>query len=443
MRARFERWLAPALCLLAPAGAMAQSTDGFHEIQVFPVVVDSTSFVQRFSFRAASFDNTPATLSPKYYPAQGTGQGAPLDCPTFQVAFGGMTFDSLRALCPALAGGSQFGFLVVEQTGATHVPFSGYSRVSNPQGAGFAVEAFPAPTFTSAFSTVAGLRRLAASQGSPAYQSNCFIGLMGEHQATTQTSRVLVGLLDDTGSELGAAVTFDLLPGQLVRLLDVFSAVGAPPGNHDRVTMVARPVLITPDAPRPGIVSFCTVQDNTSFGADFRIAKQEYGYGTVDSVDFSPGSYDGHVMRVSLTYANPGPPGTGLPFTINVGTVQQNTHSFYFRHPDWISCELVGGQGGVTRLVPENGLEMRLLAWDVVHGYTVLAGGASVVGWDRIYLGDKRERAEGFNTQYFVQVEDNAAMGPLGTVDYGLRCWSGSGHTRGDMVRYQRAANDF
>ena len=73
----------------------------------------------------------------------------------------------------------------------------------------------------------------------------------------------------------------------------------------------------------------------------------------------------------------------------------------------------------------------------------MLAGGASVVGWDRIYLGDKRERAEGFNTQYFVQVEDNAAMGPLGTVDYGLRCWSGSGHTRGDMVRYQRAANDF
>jgi hypothetical protein len=335
---------------------------------------------------------------------------------------------------------------VIEQRGSQHLAFSGFSRVSNHAGAGFAIEAFPAHTFTSAFSTVAGLRRKAALAGAPAYQSNCFIGLLAEHAAVESTTRVQAGLLDSAGQELGAPVEMDFLPGQLVRLLDVFSAVGASAGDHDGATLVARPILTVPDAQRPGILAFCTVQDNTSFGADFRIAKQEYGYGTADSVDFSPASYDGHVMRASLTFANPGPPGTGLPFTINVGMGQQNTHSFYFRHPDWISCELLGAPGSpgaFERLLPEDGLEMRLLAWDAEHGYTVLVGGAGVVGWDRLYLGDKRQRAEGFNTQYFVQVEDNSAMGAQGAVNYGLRCWSGSGHTRGEIIRYQRAANDF
>ena len=109
-----SRWsLILFAALLGAPAASAQSTDGFHEIQVFPVVVDSTSFTQRFSFRATSFDNAAATLSPRYYPAQGTTQAGPLDCPAFDVFFAGKTYDSLRALCPGLATGSQFGFLVI------------------------------------------------------------------------------------------------------------------------------------------------------------------------------------------------------------------------------------------------------------------------------------------------------------------------------------------
>lgn len=439
MRACIGGLLAAAFLFHSPV-ARSQSTDGFHEIQVFPVVVESGSFAQRFSFRASSFDGSPAIVSPRYYPAQGTSQATAIDCPTFEVPFGGKTFDSLRAMCPALAAGAQFGFLVFEQTSGKLIPVSGFSRVSNPQGAGFAVEAFPAHTFASALSTVAGLRRMAATASTPAFQTNCFVGLMGEHATVASTSRVLVGLLDEDGNELGSAITYDLLPGQVVRMLDVFAAVGAPAGNHDRVTMVSRQVLQN-EPPRPGIISFCTVQDNTSFGADFRIAKQESAvFG--NNVPFGPGAYDGIAMRASLTYANPGTAGS-QPFSITVGLGQQNTHVFYFRHPDWISCELVGGPGNVTRLVPEDGLEMRLLAWDATTGWTAIAGGAGVTGWDRFYLGDKRERGEGFNTEYLLQVEDNTAMGALGSVDYGLRCLSGSGHTRGEMILYQRAANDF
>jgi hypothetical protein len=86
---------------------------------------------------------------------------------------------------------------------------------------------------------------------------------------------------------------------------------------------------------------------------------------------------------------------------------------------------------------------MRLLAWDA-HGYTPIAGGAGVTGWDRIYLGDKRERGEGMNTEYILQVE-NKTYTPGGGVDvpYALRCWSGSGHTRGDLIMYHREASDF
>ena len=96
-------WLLAAIsCFLLPASSTAQSTDGFHEIQVFPVVVDSTSFAQRFSFRASSFDGSPAVLSPRYYPAQGTSQATAIDCPSFEVPFGGKMFDSLRARHPEL-----------------------------------------------------------------------------------------------------------------------------------------------------------------------------------------------------------------------------------------------------------------------------------------------------------------------------------------------------
>lgn len=434
------RLVAAAATMLALASpASAQSTDGFHEIQVVPVVVDSASFSQRFDFRAVLSiisGTVVAELHPRYYPADGTTQPGPIDCPSFQVGIKGKSFDGLRAMCPGLTAGSQFGFLVIEQHASEHLAFSVFSRVSNPAGAGFAVEAFPAHTFTTARSTAAGLRRKSASAGSPAYQSNCFVGLMGEHASVTTPTRVLAGLLGPDGLDLGTAVTLDLHPGQMVRLLDVFAAVGAPEGDHDHATFFTRPVIADGD-PRPGVIAFCTVQDNTSFGADFRIAKQEYGDMPGISVPL-PAGWDEHVQRVTLSFRNI----VGPEFSLNTGGMQQNTHLFYFRNPDWISCELTD-PATFSRMLPAKGLEMRLLAWDA-HGYTPIAGGAGVLGWDRVYLGDKRERGDGSNTAYLLQVENMTySPGGGGDVPYGLRCWSGSGHTRGDMITYRRSASDF
>jgi hypothetical protein len=79
-------------------------------------------------------------------------------------------------------------------------------------------------------------------------------------------------LFDDaSGAQIGSTVSGSLNPFELFRYLDVFSAVGAAPGDYANV----RAQFIRTSVDSQPLVGFCTVQDNTSFGADFRIAKTE------------------------------------------------------------------------------------------------------------------------------------------------------------------------
>jgi hypothetical protein len=126
-----------------------QSTDGFHSIQIFPVVVDSAAFTQRFTFTNPDPDRA-AVIAVRYFPGVGTSQAAPLDCPNITVVkASGLEFNSLRELCPGLAAGSQFGYLYTHEINAGNRMYAAFSRVSNPSANGFSVEAFPAHTFTS------------------------------------------------------------------------------------------------------------------------------------------------------------------------------------------------------------------------------------------------------------------------------------------------------
>src|SRR5206468_165838 len=102
-------------------------------------------------------------------------------------------------------------------------------------------------------------RRAAAA---PGFQSNCFIGAMGE--------AVGVDLeLDDADGLLIATAHYDLTANQFVRLLDVFSALGAPAGDYANM----RAQFTQNSTGHPTYLGFCTVQNNTSFDADFRVAK--------------------------------------------------------------------------------------------------------------------------------------------------------------------------
>jgi hypothetical protein len=423
---RLLRFAALACALsLGSATAVAQTTDGFHSIQVFPVVVDSASFTQRFTFRNP---NTLAVdISPVYLPGTGTSQASLLTCPTFSLAAGAdRTFASLREVCPALAGGSQFGMLYTYKLNAQNLPYSGFSRVANPQGNGFSVEAFAANEFTSADGSIAGLRRLASGPSNPAFQTNCFFGNMRDlPPASTVTTTVVASLYDANGVKLGSDLAVPVVPGQLTRLIDVFDAVGAPLGNHDN----ARLQYFESGTAEPGLLAFCTVQDNTSFGADFRIAKQEHPF------DYElVGPQDDHAVRSGIESQD----AFGRVFELGTGAAAANTHLVYFKHPDWIECRLLDPLLD-TPLANGYGVEMRLV--EAATG-GVVAGGASTQGFAQVYTGDKTDRNNGANTRYFLQVESNG-LNTGSARPYRVQCGSGSGHTRVDLVAYKEALNRF
>jgi len=96
LRARLP---AVAALLAAFAGtpiAQAQSTDGYHAIQILPVVVDTASYTSRLTLRNPA-PNLSLTVEALYLPASGTSQSGPLSCGTFQV-FAVKTFESLRTV---------------------------------------------------------------------------------------------------------------------------------------------------------------------------------------------------------------------------------------------------------------------------------------------------------------------------------------------------------
>ena len=419
---------------LASGSAFAQTTDGYHSIQIFPVVVDTASFAQRFNFRNPN--SAIVTVTPKYFGAVGTTQGTAgvLNCPNFNIDPGKTaTFTSLRALCPALLTGSQFGFLYTSELSSANLPYAGFSRVANPQGNGFTVEAFPAHTFTSADSVINGLRRLAATVSNPTFQTNCFIGNMNEVtvQGAPSTTAVHYTLYNSATTVIGQG-DLNLAPGTMVRLSDIFATAGAPLGDYNDAQLKIEELNPSVTLGEPGLISFCTVQDNTSFGADFRIAKQELGAGGLSYPGDVIGAQDNHVARETLVTAD----GVGRNFEIGTGA-SANTHVIYFRHPDYVQCEVIDPNTNARALAPY-GLEMRMLD----QNGTVIAGGDNITGWTDVYLGDKTTRNDGANTRYTIEVEDSQVN--TGAVRaYKLHCQSGSGHTLGDIIRYKEAIGRF
>jgi hypothetical protein len=414
-----------AAALLAPRVA-AQTTDGFHTIQVIPLVVENASFASRFTFRNPG--NAALSISATFFPATGVTPSTSLSCGAFAVpAHSDRTFVSLHALCPGLAGGTQFGLLHLLGSGGASAVFSAYSRVVNPKENGFTVEGFAANEFTSATATVAGLRRRAEAAPLPALQSNCFIGNLADINplGSPVSTPFLVDAYDATGAHLGQTLQVDLVPGKIVRLLDVFQAVGAPAGDYED----ARVAFSEAGPSEPAMVAFCTVQDNTSFGADFRIAKQE----VPDGFDGN-GAQDGQAQRISETSADV----LGRAFELTPNSASSsNTHLMYFRHPDYVSCKLLDAFGADA--TQAYGLEMRLLAQDAS---TVIAGGAGQVGFGKTFLGNKADRNAGANTRYLIQVESNG-LNTGGSRPYWLHCESGSGHGYGDLIVYRENANRF
>jgi hypothetical protein len=422
--------------LLVAGAARGQTTDGYHSVQVFPVVVDTASFAQRFNFRNPT--GVTLTLQPTYLPAIGTSQASALECPTFNILPNRtLAFNSLREICPALAAGSQFGFLSVRSANFLVLPFAGFSRVANPQGNGFTVEAFAASEFTSADGVINGLRRSAATPSAPAFQTNCFLGLVNNLDADLPLANTPINyfLFNSAGTQIGSGQQ-TLIPGKIVRLLDIFATAGAAAGDYDNAML--KVFENGPD--EPGVMAFCTVQDNTSFGADFRIAKQEVGDGGEDAIG-------GRVVGPQTIFGRRellrSQDGLGRAYTIPAGA-GSNTHVIRLHSADYGFCEIIDPNTGV-RALPAYGLELRAI--DPETGETGAGGNDSTVVPDPNkgegnYFGDRADGGLGDDQFGFLEVESNEQNTGVPR-PYKLHCRSGSGISGLDIVRYQEAVDRF
>jgi hypothetical protein len=305
--------------------------------------------------------------------------------------------------------------------------------VSNSNGAGFSVEGFPAAGFTGGRSAVTGLRRLAATPSAPAFQTNCYVGKMNEVEIDTGSTPVAYTLVSTSNTVLGSGVV-NLLPGRMVRLFEVFNAVNAPPGDHNDVRLI---VEENDAEDEPGIISFCTVQDNTSLNADFRIGKQSFGTILPSILSNSRGPQDLFVGRDLLLDTDV----LGRHFSIPAGAFH-NTHVLYLHQPDVGQCQIIDPFTNQLAL-PSYGLEIRA----VVDSETAAGGNNSVVvpdpaqGDGNGYLGDKND---GYGSNFRVAIEVGSNGQNTGMErPYKLRCMSGSGFNLLDLVEYQVPGTTF
>jgi len=129
---------------------------------------------------------------------------------------------------------------------------------------------------------------VAASGSLPSFQTNCFVATLGD--AVDYELRLFDGT---SGVQLGGTLTGSLGAWQQYRYLDVFAAAGVAAGDHTNV----RAQFTNLTGTEKKLIGFCTVQEDTSFSADFRIAKS---YGGTPQNAFAQGAQRiVHVARVA------------------------------------------------------------------------------------------------------------------------------------------------
>jgi hypothetical protein len=250
----------------AATPAFAQTAFGASNAVIFPVVASTGSFASVVTL----YNPYTMDLSVKldYFDANNTTVPGRKICPNVTVPSFQSVELTLASACD-LGNGSHFGQLTAtELTGNWSI--LGYSRVENTQGSGFSIEGFPSANFaTTQTLQVTGLK---GSTGlAPVNQSNCFVSSQG-----TFTS-YYISLFDGaTGAQIGFNHYDTLDSGdQQMRYLDVFQMLEAPPGT-DFTNVRAQFTRTDSSSPQSTWIAFCTVQDNATMNADFRIAKPAF-----------------------------------------------------------------------------------------------------------------------------------------------------------------------
>lgn len=373
-------------CLLAAAllsgNALAQSADGYGTIVRIPLAVSSSTYSSTVFVRNAG--TATASVKVTYYGAPGTPFAGERPCSTLSVAPNAVVSDTLANLCAVPIGAaSNYGQIALVEQSAANIPISAYTRIQSFAGVGFSVEGFKVGSLTSGAneSVVAGLRRQAAA---PGYQSNCFVASINEPVQVTWQLR------DSSGSQLGNQQVTNLSANETVRILDVFSAVGAPAGDYSNVQATFRGT--TPTA-NPAFAAYCTTQENATFDGDFRIAKTAEPQ---DDRSKKVGSSSSSALGTLLGLLS-----------------GQDRFGLYLQAPDYVQCR-IDGTGA-----PQ--LEMRL---EDPQG-NVIAGGNNISSFQKTYLGERSTRNNGVNGLYVLKVESRNLLSLM--INYGVTCETGNG----------------
>lgn len=406
MRKCFYAIAATAAWLFA-VPAVASTTAGAGSVLVIPVVAQTASYESEIFVRNPN--NTPLQVTVNFFEANNSTNPGLRPCSALNLAAQQTIAMKLGTQC-TLGAGSHFGMLILENAATEKTQFFyAYNRTQTPSGNGFSVESFQIGNFSGRGSGANGLKRQAAA---PVFQSNCFIGALGE------PVDYLIQLWDANNNKLGNDITGSLQAYQMVRYLDIFAAAGLPPGDYS----VVRATFDNTNPGEPAHVAFCTVQESTFFGADFRIAK------SFDANDVSKRRQDCYSQTTCGTAI------TGAGATSMNDTSFKNVHQVIVTAPDYIKCELVSPQ------LANLEMQLRGPGDTFASGLFVLPPGFTglpytVGGNDQtsfyIFTGHKNQFNGGTSTRLFIDVSYREGSGTVTLpIDYGITCYSGNGISR-------------
>lgn len=204
------------------------------------------------------------TVGLDFFDANNNAVPGPKPCSDVLVPANGTVAFTLASQCTLDPTTSHFGPLIASDNAATSQIF-GYSRTENSASAGFSIEGFPSENFATDTTNVTGLE--GSTNVAPTHQSNCFVTAQAD--AITYDMNLFDGT---TGAQIGSTVSGSLNPFEQFRYLDVFSpTVANAPAATDFSDVRAE--FTRTSGGTQQVVAFYTVQDNATFGADFRIAK--------------------------------------------------------------------------------------------------------------------------------------------------------------------------
>jgi hypothetical protein len=399
----------------AGVAVQAQTTAGSGTVMVLPLAANVPVYKTEVFVRNPN--SAPITLNVRYYqandadPPSGLRTCQPLTVAAFQVA----NFQ-LVSQC-TLGNVDDFGMIILEDAAVPKVnPFFAYSRTQTTGGNGFSVEGFPAGNFSGAPADVVGLKRQA---GAPIYRSNCFIGALGEpvsYQMRLWQEGGTPTPIDGTSGPVQGS----LAPYEIVRILDIFGSLGsphgvdAPPGDYFNV----RANFSNTAGNNAAFIAFCTLEESTFGGADFRIAK-------------SDDAWDARQQRLAC-YGQDSC-GSSSISVVNPAQItditRKNIHYVIFDQPDYVQCNLVSPRlADLEIMLRQPGDPLSAPQFTAAPPYS--SGGIGQTSF-YVFTGDRGAvvGSAGHTTRWYIDVSYRGGGLVTVPINYGFTCRSGNGVT--------------